>query len=193
MKFVYLVRHGESTLNAQNRHQGWIPRNPLTSDGHVQAKNAGAFLKDHPIEHIISSPLLRARQTSKIISQHLDVPIRISHGLIEFRRSKSQEGMLKEECLMLPEFQYWLRNINNRDFSLPDGDSLNQFRRRIVRFAKRIGENTQQESVLLVTHQSPIQELILHWTGEHIELSEIPNCAIFRIHLDSKELEVLRR
>ncbi|WP_321973386.1 histidine phosphatase family protein [Paratractidigestivibacter sp.] len=45
MKTLYLMRHGQTMLNAQKRIQGWFD-SPLTDEGREQAKRAGALLAE---------------------------------------------------------------------------------------------------------------------------------------------------
>lgn len=67
MTHIYLVRHGQDEDNAAgilNGHRNM----PLTSLGREQAALTGEKLKDNHIEHIYSSPLLRAHETARIIA-----------------------------------------------------------------------------------------------------------------------------
>lgn len=63
---IHLVRHGE----VHNPHQilyGRLPRFRLSPRGRQQARSAGAYLADKPVQALFSSPLLRARQTAERI------------------------------------------------------------------------------------------------------------------------------
>ncbi len=67
-KHVYFFRHGESVANATKIRQG--PETPLTGLGHTQAHKLGRRLRMLPIERILSSDFMRARQTAKIATAH---------------------------------------------------------------------------------------------------------------------------
>ena len=69
--FIFL-RHGESTGNAEKRHQGQADF-PLTDLGIQQIKQLAAYLKnsDLKFDQIISSPLTRAKQSAEIIATTL--------------------------------------------------------------------------------------------------------------------------
>lgn len=73
---IYLLRHGESTGNANGYHQGQYDF-PLSEKGIKQAHRLANLWKEKGIQfdQIISSPLSRARQTAEIIAQALLIPI----------------------------------------------------------------------------------------------------------------------
>lgn len=66
---VLLIRHGESTGNAQ-KLWGGITDHELTIHGIAQAASLGRALQNEPLTHIYSSPLQRARDTALAIKQH---------------------------------------------------------------------------------------------------------------------------
>lgn len=69
-----LVRHGETEWNAERRVQGRSD-NPLNETGRSQVRAAAEVLRDSEWDFIVSSPLLRARQSAQILSSALGVPI----------------------------------------------------------------------------------------------------------------------
>ena len=64
---VILVRHGQSTYNAQGRQQGSSDESVLTQAGIDSARKIGVFLRGQPIDALYASPLKRAQQTAKEI------------------------------------------------------------------------------------------------------------------------------
>ena len=64
---IYLIRHGKDDGNYRG---GWSDR-PIIDEGIRQVKKLADYLeskqKEYKIEKIISSDLLRARQTTEII------------------------------------------------------------------------------------------------------------------------------
>lgn len=65
---LYFIRHGETD---DNRNNLWMGRKdlPLNQMGIKQVKAAAEQLARLPIELILTSPLLRARQTAELIAQ----------------------------------------------------------------------------------------------------------------------------
>ncbi len=67
MKRLYFVRHGESELNARGVYAGQT-ETPLTRKGREQAKTAGMQARELQIDHVVSSPYSRTRDTAVIIA-----------------------------------------------------------------------------------------------------------------------------
>lgn len=76
--FVTFVRHGESVGNLENRFQGQADY-PLTDTGRAQAKALANFWKSENINFdlCLTSPLIRAHETAKIVSAVLSAPLEI--------------------------------------------------------------------------------------------------------------------
>src|SRR6056300_218936 len=69
------LRHGE-VHNQKNIMYGDIPGYRLSEKGITQAVGAGIYIKNNfKIDKIISSPVLRARETSKYVSEYLEVEV----------------------------------------------------------------------------------------------------------------------
>ncbi|MBR0409731.1 MAG: Spx/MgsR family RNA polymerase-binding regulatory protein [Eubacterium sp.] len=65
---LYIIRHGETRLNAEGRLQGWVDE-PLNENGRRLAVLSGEALKDVPFDLIITSPLSRARETGILVTK----------------------------------------------------------------------------------------------------------------------------
>jgi 2,3-bisphosphoglycerate-dependent phosphoglycerate mutase len=76
--YLTLLRHGESVGNAESRWQGQADF-PLTEKGRAQAYALAERWKSENVkfDHLISSPLLRAKETAIIIASALDLKIEI--------------------------------------------------------------------------------------------------------------------
>jgi uncharacterized phosphatase len=61
-------------MNKQNRWAG-TTETPLSETGRQQAEAAGQKIKDLDIQHIISSPLSRAKETAEIIAEQIGYPV----------------------------------------------------------------------------------------------------------------------
>lgn len=79
---LYLVRHGESTLNAAGVKYGHL-NPPLTLAGIEQAKTTALDLNGH-VNVIITSPLARAHHFALLLAAHLNLgEVIVSSALIE--------------------------------------------------------------------------------------------------------------
>jgi broad specificity phosphatase PhoE len=74
--YITLLRHGESVGNAESRWQGQADY-PLTDNGRAQAHALADRWKNEEVQFdlAISSPLIRARETTEIIAQVLGLKI----------------------------------------------------------------------------------------------------------------------
>lgn len=91
----YFIRHGETILNAQHIRQG--EEGVLSEKGRQQAEQVGLYLKQFPIERIISSTYPRARETAEIINTYLKVSIAYSPLLAERRNPSEIIGKHRDE------------------------------------------------------------------------------------------------
>jgi len=62
---LWLVRHGETQWSLSGQHTGRTDI-PLTEKGEQQAIRIGRFLKDRNFAVVLTSPLLRARETCRL-------------------------------------------------------------------------------------------------------------------------------
>jgi len=66
MGVLILLRHGESMWNKKNVFTGWVDV-PLSKGGVDEALRAGERIKDLPIDHIFTTPLIRASATAMLV------------------------------------------------------------------------------------------------------------------------------
>lgn len=86
---IYLVRHGQTDWNLEKKTQGHTDI-PLNENGRKQAEKVAERIEDLKIDRIISSDLLRAKETAEIINKKFgknityDSRIReINYGVLE--------------------------------------------------------------------------------------------------------------
>lgn len=79
MATVVLIRHCETT--------GQAPEAPLTETGQAQALDLADRLSSLEIDHIVSSPYVRARDTIQPFARRTDLPVHIDDRLAERRLS----------------------------------------------------------------------------------------------------------
>ena len=79
---LLLLRHGQSTWNAEGRWQGWADP-PLSAAGVAQAEAALPALLDAGFEAVVSSDLERARATAEILARGVNAPVEVDARLRE--------------------------------------------------------------------------------------------------------------
>ena len=162
----YFMRHGETDWNREKRYMGSMDI-PLNALGREQAARAALILKDEPIAHIATSPLLRAAETASIIAEALQTPVTIIEGLQELNHG-GIEGQLIDNAQLL--FERWCQG------EPPEGAET------IQQAGARILAAIQQAlilpgPVLIVSHGGVYHTLrhVLDWPSS----GPMPNCAAF--------------
>ncbi|KAK7262202.1 hypothetical protein RJT34_29765 [Clitoria ternatea] len=95
-KRVVLVRHGQSTWNAEGRIQGSSDFSVLTKKGESQAETSRQMLIDDNFDACFASPLARSKRTAEIIWGTRQDPIVPDFDLREIDLYSFQ-GLLKHE------------------------------------------------------------------------------------------------
>ncbi len=102
MKF-YFIRHGETDWNKEKRLQGRTDI-PLNDAGRQQARDALKKIIPLNLDLIVSSPLMRAKETALIINEALRLPLHFDDNLVE-RHFGKIEGMKQDDIKTYPEHE----------------------------------------------------------------------------------------
>ncbi|GMH38031.1 hypothetical protein BSKO_05915 [Bryopsis sp. KO-2023] len=95
-KRVVIVRHGQSTWNAEGRIQGCSDLSVLTELGKAQAQTTQELLADENFDMLINSPLQRASETAEIVWNNREGPRKVMPVLREIDLFSFQ-GLMKGE------------------------------------------------------------------------------------------------
>ena len=147
---LYVVRHGESESNLQGKYGGHYDT-PLTPKGLGQAKQLAEKLNEINFEIMITSSLIRARQTAQIVNEVFNVPLVVSDEFKE-RNMGVYEGLTQEEITeKYPNL--WERKCTRQWNDAPtNGETYQQFDERITKALLNLEKEYPEKSVLLVTH-----------------------------------------
>ena len=160
MTTLHLVRHGESTWNAARRLQGQTPHPPLTARGRAQARAAAAALRGEVISTVLSSDLLRARETAEIIARALGLPVRLDPRLRE-QGYGVLEGRPSAAALADPGY-----DLLDADGRAPGGESLRDVYCRVSSLAAELITTHPEGEVVVVSHGDSVRAL-LAWLDGH--------------------------
>ena len=152
---VLLVRHGESTWNAERRVQGQHDP-PLSEFGRRQAGQLAARLAGRPLVALYSSDLRRAWQTAEPIAEAVGLEAIPLQGLREIALG-DWEGKTREE--LAREFpEEWEAWSQRPSWDLvPSGEGAGPFERRVRETLAWILSRHTVGDVLCVTHGGVIQ------------------------------------
>lgn len=182
---IYLVRHGESEANIQKRYSG-ITDVDLSQNGRYQARLTGQNLSKEKISYIYSSPLKRAKDTAKIISNEIKFVnevmvepclIEVNFGIFENMTWDEMRLQYREET------ENWI--LKKHKYKFPEGEDYDDVIKRISGFIDNVPDNS-----LIVTHFGVIQSILLYLgIADDISLWNfvISNCDI--LVLNNKKFE----
>src|SRR5919198_6103421 len=91
-RILFLFRHGETDWNREGRLQGHTDTS-LNATGLAQAHALSETLRPHRLDAVLSSDLLRASITGRIVAEALGVPLFTDMGLRETNVGAA-EGLL---------------------------------------------------------------------------------------------------
>ncbi len=196
MRYLVIVRHGESRWNLSNRFTGWVDV-PLSTKGIQEALKAAKVLEGLTIHRAFTSELERAQETLMLIlskqnytgiflhqskkrhqwskhkSDKKEIPIHSSDALNERYYGKLQ-GMDKDAVRRKygeEKVFSWRRSWTGKP---PGGESLKEcYKRSVKYFTKKIHPCTGKENILLVAHGNSLRAIVKYIEG--ISDEDIPH------------------
>jgi probable phosphoglycerate mutase len=172
---LLLLRHGETVLSIDKRYSGHGDPE-LTAVGLAQAADAAARLGAvAEITSVLTSPLRRARQTADAVVLATGAPLAVRDGLIETDFGDWEGLTFTEARDRDPELHAkWL---GAEDVAPPGGESFAAVRKRVASELSAIVEEYEGETIVLVTHVTPIKMILRQALGGSAEI-------LYRLHLD---------
>lgn len=191
-KVITFIRHAESENNFLHRSLGENYLNArkhdpgLTENGIAQAKSLEKYLRErkslYKFDLVISSPMKRAIQTSKIVFDRTVIHKVVWDNVFEakgpYEQEKSFTGMKRSEFTMnYPEYML-PPGINEKGwfhYSKPESPSFTFKRSRIV--VKNILDDVKYKRIVIISHGKFISHLLTVIFQDYI-LRGVP-CATF--------------
>lgn len=175
---IYLIRHGETVFNVQNRHQGWADSD-LTQLGRHQARRAGLTLSPLAGSRetvIFTSPLGRAIATARMVAEALP----------------TTEQLVIDDALKEIGMGSWERKTESEvhpdstvmSLCSPDGESLDALAARLRRALARIAQHPAEFRVV-VSHGVASRVIRAIWLKLDVGLArsmEQPQDAMYWLH-----------
>ena len=155
-----LLRHTVTEWNQSRRIQGQSD-SPLTSTGETQALRWGRLLAGKSWSRILSSDLGRARKTTELINQTLNLPVTLDSMLREKDWGKWTGKTIAQ---LKTEFaDIWAKQMQSEwDFCPPGGESFLSVWKRGRQALAAASGCWPGENILVVTHEGMIKSLIYH-------------------------------
>lgn len=152
---IYLVRHGETVWNAENRCQGQADAD-FSAAGRAQIAALALELADVDFDAAYTSPLPRAVRTAAAILEGRGLHALRVAGLSEISYGTLQGTLFNEWPGTL--FEDWRRDPWSVSF--PEGESLAMTEARVLPAFDRIVQSHSGETVLVSSH-GHVNRLIL--------------------------------
>ncbi|MDY6431023.1 MAG: histidine phosphatase family protein [Bacilli bacterium] len=154
---IYILRHGETTLNAKGVMQGRLDE-PLNDRGRELALITGRALKGIHFDYAISSPLSRARETAQIIlkeSQNI-LPIDIDERIIEIDFGDLEGKKITE--MGEDGLKFYFEPLKFKGF--PNGETVLEVCKRTQEFLKELIAKDDNKTYLISTHGCAMRAMI---------------------------------
>lgn len=176
MAHLYFTRHGQTIWNVENKICGATDIE-LTALGHQQAKELGRKLLEEGlvIDEILYSPLVRAAETARHISEITGIPRRM-----EIRLKEQNFGKYESTARDGKEFYQAKMNFIN---SYEGGESMLKLCHRIYGLLDDIRREADHKTYLLVAHNGiarAVHSYFYDMTNEEFSKFGVKNCAFLR-------------
>jgi isoleucyl-tRNA synthetase len=164
----YVMRHGESLSNTEDSaDSGKRVDNHLTERGIQEVKESAGQLKEIGFDYIITSPILRAKETAHLVAETIGLP---TSSVLEDERLKEFDfGDLDGKSFD----SIWedLRPLHyDFDKKVSGGEGYRDIQKRTLAALFDAEEKYTNKKILFVTHGSPMWALIS--AAHHLSDSE---------------------
>lgn len=175
---LYVVRHGQTDQNVLGLVQG-DTESDLTEKGREEAKALQDLVKSLNVDVVVSSPLRRALDTAKLITNN-EKEIIIDDRLIERDFGLSEGKPVDEELTV----KYWNFKLNT---DINQVEKVQDLMFRITEFIEDMRNKYDDKKVLVVAHSAILRAI--HYAingipedGDLLKI-EIPNLRIIEYEI----------
>ena len=160
-----LVRHGEAEnnvlhlLNSIGSRAGYS----LTQRGRQQVAETALWLEHERPDFIVTSPILRARETAEIIHERLGIPLSTDERLCETHFGAFEDTNIQS-------FLEYMKGHGTRAIGAPEQgvEGYMDIRERVRSFLESTAVAFQGKIIVIVSHADPLQEMYAELIGEPI-------------------------
>lgn len=176
-----LARHGATALSLEKRFSGRGGFDaPLSELGEAQARALAVEIALRgDISRIVTSPLLRTRQTAQHVADRTGLTVEVEDGMAECGFGDWDGHTFAEVRDRWPaELEEWLASTS---VAPPGGESFESCRDRVLAARVRVVERFPGERVLVVAHVTPIKVLVSEAVGApltSVYRMELPPCSL---------------
>lgn len=158
----YTMRHGESEKNVAEIVTNVVDAYPLTERGRSETETTARTLKE-TIDLIITSPVLRARETAELMAQQLGLSA--EQILVDERIRETEHGVYEGKTLA-EFFSAYPRGIERFSSAPEGGETWSDIKKRMGEFLYDLEKSYQGKRILIVSHGDPLA--LLHAVAKGI-------------------------
>ncbi|WP_050615498.1 histidine phosphatase family protein [Bacillus testis] len=182
--FVYMVRHGDSPKEGNERTRG------LTEKGYLDAQRVTDILKDEDIDVVVSSPYVRSILTVEKLAQQIGQNVLVFEDLKERIFSSGDNRVSDEELIPLLEKSFY-----EPDFSLEGGESNADCQIRAIKVLKKLLDTYRGKKVAIGTHGA-VMTLMMGYFDHTYDLDFLHSTSkpdIYKMEFNEQELIHVQR
>ena len=191
---LILIRHGQTEGNLRRLLVGRTDM-PLDDIGRRQAAATADFAAaSYQPDLVISSPLVRARDTAGEIGGRLGLAVEIEPGLVELDFGDVEGWAIEEALTHHPHMAEVLLDPNGDDYSWPNGEMLGDFHRRVIECFHMLADKHRGHHVIVVTHGGVIGSYYAQIDGRNpndFSAYHFDNCGVTRVEVISGRARAL--
>lgn len=168
---LVVVRHGVTKHTAAKRFSGGLGGDnpPLTGEGRAQVLETATWLGglSGEVAAVVTSPVLRARESGEILASGLDAEVVEEPGFAELEFGEWDGLTFAEIAERYPaEMKAW---FGNTDAAPPGGESFADARLRVLAGLGRVLEAYAGGTVVVTSHVTPIKLLVAEALGAPLD------------------------
>ncbi|MHB8685024.1 MAG: histidine phosphatase family protein, partial [Dehalococcoidia bacterium] len=160
---LYLVRHGEADIPPDTFQNDF----PLSALGRKQAEAVAQRLAAVRIDHLLTTPYLRTRETAQAIARLAGVAAIEEPGLGAFRAGGFHDVPVSKAREAYPE--WFEKTYPLQSYELAGGESAQAFFERVTEaFVEKVWKRYYESrdlNVVVVCHEETVNVLLLHLLG----------------------------
>ncbi len=160
---IYLVRHGATSLTAEDRFAGSTDVD-LSDEGRRQVAALAERLKGENLDAVYASPMQRTMDTARILASPHGLEPRPEPGLREIDYGR-WEGLSRSEVERVFQAEYDIWQEDPFTIAPIDGESGINVLNRALPVMRRIVERHRHRAVLIVSHKGTNRLLISSLLG----------------------------
>ncbi len=182
--YVYMVRHGESPKEGNERTRG------LTQKGHLDSNLITEILKGEKIDAVASSPYLRSILTVKNVAEHIGQEVLIYEDLKERKFSSEDKRISDKQLVPLLE-----KSFEESNFALDGGESNDDCQKRAIKVFNELLEKFRDKKIVIGSHGA-VMTLMMGYFDSTYDLNFLHSTSkpdIYRMEFKEMDLVNVKR